>query len=1001
MSGPQSMVTRGFFSGSLAQLLVLLALWAGAWLSSPAFAAVPDPSGVSVTLEGCRNTGSITLPIGGRYVCPDAAYTSGNLGKGWSELDLVPHRLTLSAGNSAPLNQTYALAISADNCIKTGTVTGFKCVTNANGVPGYDVMSSDAANGFPVLNTALSSASCTALSSTAQLTKDPGVGGTDVSIYRILTVSQGRNSTCVYDYYERLALGARQYSGSSLHSNALNQNLGTAGIGARDVSIPVKEIAPQVISKTMSASQSADVVWGVSKTGPTSVNFGDVCAAGGPQPQGAKITVTWTKLATTGGGVTVQAIISATNPAARSITVSVTDEVHLGPSDPTLQGAIIHTAGPFTKSVPANTTMVVGTDTFTLASGATVGQMLSDIATATYTDDATGIAVPGKTTATAETIIQQGSTSNSTATITDSESITGNGLTFSVASPSPGSFTGGYIANTDTVGPVDWIAQSQADGGSVTFDKLVKLDGPRVTSGTLSDTAKLVASDGFETSTDPFEISITSDAAVALTVEKSIPSDVVFQAGDKLDVAFKVTRLGDSTFLKEFVLTFTSVGTLSKTISGLAPDTYFVTEGVATFLPGGDPTKAKVINLVPLEDNPQTADLTVQKGEGEAYANCAATLTFTNVPGTGAATAKVQKITEPELPSNDPDYTWTFRLSGPAQGLPEDQTVGAGAGYVDFVTPLVTGNYTVTEQLRSGWYRDGVINPNGSTSTTTCTFSVNILFDAGHSFGCTFKNVKFAKAKVVKTVSGRAPRTGESYTFQLRSGASASAAGSILETKAADASNGGVINFAYNLVPGTYQLCEVIALPAWMTTLGPPLYSVFNPSGDNSTVCTDFTVAAGDVASFDIVNTPPPGGLALTIGYWKNHAACKTSKGGQMDALGKVLAKGAITIGIEVVDTCPEAVALLNKQTYSGGKKVASDPAFNVAAQLLAARLNVQAGAGACVDATSAMTTTQTLLAALKFDGNTHTAISASDALTLNTQNAILDDYNNNRLCGP
>ena len=50
----------------------------------------------------------------------------------------------------------------------------------------------------------------------------------------------------------------------------------------------------------------------------------------------------------------------------------------------------------------------------------------------------------------------------------------------------------------------------------------------------------------------------------------------------------------------------------------------------------------------------------------------------------------------------------------------------------------------------------------------------------------------------------------------------------------------------------------------------PPLYSVYNPSGDNSVVCTDFMVTAGQLIVFNIDNKPPPGGMGLTIGFWKN-----------------------------------------------------------------------------------------------------------------------------------
>src|SRR5215468_1551938 len=125
--------------------------------ATSAAAATADPSGVSFTLEGCNNDGSIKLPIGGKFVCPDSAYTTGNLGKGWNELDLVPYRITADAGNSAPWTQTYAVAIALD-AVDAGR-------------PGYDVLGSDGAGGAPVLNTALSDASCSALTSTAQLTK--------------------------------------------------------------------------------------------------------------------------------------------------------------------------------------------------------------------------------------------------------------------------------------------------------------------------------------------------------------------------------------------------------------------------------------------------------------------------------------------------------------------------------------------------------------------------------------------------------------------------------------------------------------------------------------------------------------------------------------------------------------------------------------------------------------------------------------------------------------
>jgi hypothetical protein len=205
-------------------------------------ASATDPNHVSFTLEGCRgSTGS--FPANGPFVCPDDEYTTGNLGGGWNELDLVPYRITADATNAAPATQTYTIAIVADN--------------SDAGHPGYDFIS------VPVLNTDLSDASCTAPVVGAQTTLTPGLGGIDASIYRLVTITQTSGSTCVYDYYERLALGSHLFPGSSLHSNLANENLSTAGIGARDVSIPVKEILPQSINKTMVASTGSDHIWSV------------------------------------------------------------------------------------------------------------------------------------------------------------------------------------------------------------------------------------------------------------------------------------------------------------------------------------------------------------------------------------------------------------------------------------------------------------------------------------------------------------------------------------------------------------------------------------------------------------------------------------------------------------------------------------------------------------------------------------------------------------------
>lgn len=153
-------------------------------------------------------------------------------------------------------------------------------------------------------------------------------------------------------------------------------------------------------------------------------------------------------------------------------------------------------------------------------------------------------------------------------------------------------------------------------------------------------------------------------------------------------------------------------------------------------------------------------------------------------------------------------------------------------------------------------------------------------------------------AKVVKTVSGAAPTGSQAFTFQLRQDATSTNNGTILEPKTANAQNGGVINFTTGLEPGsTYQICEIV-MPGWSTNLGdfvpdsfmPPDGVAPNPNVDNSILCANFTPQAGQgTSTFVVDNTPPPGGRALTIGFWKNWASC--SGGNQKPVLDQTLAR--------------------------------------------------------------------------------------------------------------
>ena len=1043
--------------------LIAIAGVVGALLPAVLVAVAPSanaaiPSGIGFTQEGCNNPGGLVLPnSSGDFICPTADYTTGNLGKNWSELDLVPLRVIVSASNSAAASSTFTFAVAVDN--------------TDSGKVGFDVLS------IPVLNTALSDPSCSAATPVGSATANG-------QLLRTISVTIQQNTNCVYDYYARLAIGAHLYPGSSLHANLADDLTGsTSGIGTKAVSINPKEVAPQEIDKDMTATQDSDHIWDVTKSpSPASLDFANTCDPAASLQQGVAITVSWTKHAASPSGViTVLTHVYATNPATRDLTVSVSDQIYSG----TTAIGLPATAGPIV--IPHNTAnILVLTHTTTVPAGTTD---LNDIATASYTDTVTGVPIPGTVTATASATVQTGTELNASATINDVESISGSGLSYSVDSFSgaSGSFDGGYVAGTHTTGSVSWTSTSQSSSGSVTFNKTVYATAATVdSSGGLSDTATLNGADGFTTS-DDLTVDVGTNASTSLTVTKSASPAFV---GAKT-YTFHLFNGADVDQNKSTTVTIPGGSTgpvTSNAITGLSPTaTYYVKEDATAPFPAQT-------------SSPVTFSLVAGQ-----LASCSANIDMSN--STNPTTARVQKTTTPS--SSGP---WTFTLTGPG-GLSETLTnVQAGAGYFPFTSSLDVdgGVYTITETAQDGYDLTSVtgdVNGDASRVTTdaaarTCSFTLNLTTDADHTFSCSFSNTQrghiiikkltnpsgsaqlfefdpsysgtnfflsdtqtndsgalvpgtYSVAEVnipdgwdltsatctdgspvtaislqagetvtctfnnrqrghvtvIKTVSGN-PLTGnQAFTFQLRTGASASAAGTILETLTANAGNNGAIAFTTSLVPGqTYQLCEQMQV-GWLTSLNPPAFTVYNPSGDNSVVCTDFTVTAGQTKVFNVDNTPPPGGMALTIGYWKNWSSCTGGK--QKPVLDQKLLAAAnagtpFTLGLLVLDpnvlgrdtACRDAVRILSKSTIGNGTKKASDPLFNMAAQLLAADLNVFSGSGTCAAATSAINQAHALLLKYSFNGNTYTPkLTKSDATLANSLASKLDKYNNNLLC--
>ncbi len=531
-------------------------------------------SQVQFTLEGCINPGN-GFTLSPPFICPDADYTTGNLGKNWNELDFVPHRLTTSAGTQSGATSDYNVIIAADY--------------QTNGVTGYDVVS------VPAVNAAKSDGSCI-VSAAAQAVGPNVTGGADSTVYRILTIHQSLGTTCVFDYYERLALGSSQYPGSSLQSYMFEEE--DFKTGKKTVSIPDNplqgQIEPQSIAKTMTATEGTDHQWLLEKSpSPASLNFGNTCDPNAAKSQPVNISVTWTEgPADPSGNVTVTTTVKATNPASVVVNAQVTDDIFTGT---TLLGEDIGSS----VQVPANTAnYTVLTHQIVIPASSAID--LNDKATATYTD-AGGNPVPGNTTATASaSVALSGPELDQTATVTDSESMTGTGLTFSVDTPSFGSFSG-YNAGDQTVGPVDWSSGTDtiSASGSVTFDKTVFVAGPSVVTGSLSDSASLAGHDGASASAS-LGVIVQTDARVSITIKKTLNVAV------STDQTFTF-HVFDHTGVNEVAtpsIKITAGSTSNTTIvSNLSPDKYQVNEDNLT---GWTTDVPQVVDLRPAADGTVT-----------------------------------------------------------------------------------------------------------------------------------------------------------------------------------------------------------------------------------------------------------------------------------------------------------------------------------------------------------------------------------------------------------
>lgn len=1051
---------------AFAVVSVLASLLSGLGLlgATAASAATGDPSGVSFTLAGCRNSGQVAgeTKYQNSTICNDADYTTGNLGKGWNELDLVPYRVTATAGNSAPSNQTYTVAVAADY--------------NNAGHPGYDVIST------PVVT----SGTCSVTPGAQTVTPDGS------QIYRKWTITQSGSTTCQFDYYDRLALGSHTWPGSSLHSYLENQDLGTSGIGSKDVPIPVNQILPQSLSKTMSAAANGAYVWSVKKgVDNAAVNFTNTCSAN-PADDSAKVnvTMTFTKSASNLSDYTVTTAVYATNPASRTITVSGDDVIYTGNTQ------LTDVSIPATD-VPANSAsypLISDTEDYPVSSITTAGgPSFNDIATVTYTDKLTGVTVPGSTTATASvanTAVSSGTEANDSVDLSDLTTLTGGNLQYSIDSTdNGGDFTdqttsSPYTLGTATTDPIMWTLDNQSSSITVHLAETVYVDAAATTTGSLSDTAT-VSSGGTAIATDSASSTVDASPLVFLTIDKTIPD--VLGANDGTETFHFDVAGQNSGYANTVDITFGqgdggSLKPKSVDLPNLVPDDFMVTEQQA----GYGYTTAAPVSSGAIAPDPAIG-----------LPSCSGSVVVHNLHD--LALAQVKKITAP----TGNEANWTFTLSGTDtnnQPIPPVQAVTTGAGYVQFPGNLVEGTYTVTETAKPGWDNTGagestgtqgqpVTDPTIDSSAHTCTFSVNYPADADNLYSCAFQNTEEGSITVVKqanpqgstsfpftttgsglssfnlvddgtndglnshTFTGLTPGSGYSVTegpepahWDLtsascsstngsssfsRSGATESitlgagdavtctygnteesdvtvvktengqvpslnysfelSGGPVDETLTTNSTNQGTLDFGY-LAPGNYQLCELHVPAGTASTLQTGYGGTEDPN--TGTVCLNFTLSAGSNQTFTVDNSHPQGN-ALTIGYWKHWNTCTLgSKAAATSAkTGNTLMDGLLPVTLGnyyTVSNCTQGVAVL---TNPAGKYAENQ----LAAQLLAAKLNIKAGAAHHADVDNAITAASNLLTTIHYIGPKSTVIGANSPYRAQATNlaTTLNNYNN------
>lgn len=162
----------------------------------------------------------------------------------------------------------------------------------------------------------------------------------------------------------------------------------------------------------------------------------------------------------------------------------------------------------------------------------------------------------------------------------------------------------------------------------------------------------------------------------------------------------------------------------------------------------------------------------------------------------------------------------------------------------------------------------------------------------------------------------------------------------------------------------------------------------------------------------DISRHSDGGGEPRSIGYWLvwnscaegNQASVAAANGGR-DAgwiiVDDLLQHPGVLMGELSVDSCQQAVNLLQRLDLQGFEHP-DDPAYALAAQLLAAQLNLAAGSEYCPAVDQAVKAGQLLLLSLGFDGSAsylEPPIANQGVVTAGLLTDQLSQYNAGTLC--